>query len=148
MKSFAGTVCGLITIVIYGIAVIGGILYHNVYVIAWRNNFPDTRVEYTSMYFITWISFLCAAAIISAIHHALWTIIDNQFSLYAELKKQNNMLEEIKRMQGNSNAIPIGSDNRSNLSNWNQDAPKQWTCDSCGTVNMKSQCTNCGQMRN
>lgn len=154
MKSFAGTVCELITIVIYGVAVIAGILYHSGYVSVWKSMNPDQEVRFDSTYFITWISFLCAAAVISAIHHALWSIIDNQLSLYSELKDQNNMMEEIREMlktqmpvQQNANEILNGNNSQSNVSNGAQNAIKQWTCDKCGTVNTKSQCTNCGQLQ-
>ncbi len=149
MRSFAGTVCGLITTLIYGMAIIGGIFYHNAYVKSYEQAHPDMEVRFSTEYFVTWAVFLCVAAVISAIHHALWTIIDNQLELYSELHKQNEVLETIQKAQ-----LSVDSKPAQNISEIKENIPgsvdhvsKQWTCSNCGNINTGSRCTQCGLMQ-
>ena len=67
MRQTAGVVCGIITILIYGVALLLALATQ-------QQVQPDDRWK-------VWLTFIAVAAVFSAIHHALWSIIDNQVML-------------------------------------------------------------------
>lgn len=103
MRSLAGTICGFITVIIYGAALIAGIAYHNMYVSAYE--YAEGGVEFGSDYFLVWLGIILMAAVLSATHHALWSIINNQLEIHEELRVQKSLLIEMYgAQQGNHNS--------------------------------------------
>lgn len=149
MRQTAGVVCGIITILIYGAALLLALA-------AQQQVLPDDRWK-------VWLTFIAVAAVFSAIHHALWSIIDNQVMLYGTLKEQENKLDMIMRnlesQPVNTGFVPqqatpsnppaasnVSQQNAPNYGSWSTDDTDQssWECPKCGATTFGSRCKSCG----
>lgn len=148
MRQFAGLVCEIITIVIYGFAVICGIFFHVIYVSGYQADGQEPK--FTIEYYLVWIVLLAIAAVVSCIHHALASIIDNQCAIYGRLEMVRDMLERQSGNQLLSNHSEIVTGNNNQLQNsgmGTQLRPGEWICRECGTKNDKIFCTSCGHFK-
>ncbi len=151
MRQFAGLVCEIITIVIYGFAVICGIFYHRMYVAGYLA--AKREPKFTLEYYLVWVVLLSIAAVVSCIHHALASIIENQCAIYGRLGEMREKLEEQQRgneLPTNRSEIATSTSNSNLLQNSDtgtEHLSREWVCRECGTKNHTSICTSCGHIR-
>lgn len=148
MRQFAGLVCEIITIVIYGFAVICGIFFHRIYVAQYQANGQEPK--FPIEYYLVWVVLLAIVAVVSCIHHALASVIDNQCAIYGRLGMVRDMLERQSGNQLLSNHSEIVTGNNNQLQNSDMGTQLQsgeWICRECGTKNDKIFCTSCGHIK-
>lgn len=151
MRQFAGAVCEIITVAIYGFAVICGILYSKVYIDVYLES--KREPEFTAGFYVVWLILLAIAAVVSCIHHALASIIDNQCVIYGRLEEVKEMLEEQQRgnqLPSDRSEIATSTSNSNLLQNSDtgtEHLSREWVCSECGTKNHTSICTCCGHIR-
>lgn len=144
MRQFAGAVCEIITVAIYGFAVICGILYSKVYIDVYLES--KREPEFTAGFYVVWLILLAIAAVVSCIHHALASIIDNQCVIYGRLEEVKKMLEEQQRAD-HPGTVTSSNNLPQNSGTGTQSISREWVCSECGTKNHTSICTCCGHIR-
>lgn len=150
MRRTAGVVCAIITIVIYGIAIISGIIYSDGYM--------KSHFNMESDFYYTWLGLIAVAAVISAIHHALWSIIDNQDEIYDKMAhlemRLDDLSNDIKGLNTPQKAESTNAQNHTGASVIQKEiretpaAEGGKECPFCGAWMMGSRCSNCGKVSN
>lgn len=147
MRKTAGVVCAIITIIIYGIAIISGIVF--------TDSYTKLHLNFDSDFYYTWFGIVATAAVLSAIHHGLWSIIDNQIAIYDKLGKLETQMYDLQNDAKMSNqtvfAEPALSD--ANSSEGRSKIPSSLLgqgdkkCPFCGAWMNESQsrCSQCGK---
>lgn len=132
MKQTAGTICTIITVCIYIFGFIGAMIFLSV---------SSTTDANTTL--LTLLVYAIVVVVTASTHHALASIIDNQYELDRRLGQLDEKIDHLTALESRmSERVQTTSNATQNEAS----ATTSWVCEKCGIKNQNGvYCKGCGE---